>query len=163
MPTANVDADSLRQSLAEAVTGIYCGWASIGDSPQVGWLHWGTGHSGLRAVCLAHHGAGPAGPPCPRPVPLYCLHPHTLAVTPRATQVYKMCMSIGWNPFYGNTHKTAEPWILHTFDEVRHARVHTRGHAVAASTLPTAALPRWPSSSTWWLVRWHKNMAPVRL
>jgi len=36
IPTANVDADALRHSLAEAVTGIYCGWASIGDSGQVG-------------------------------------------------------------------------------------------------------------------------------
>lgn len=35
IPTANVDADALRQSLAEAVTGIYCGWASIGSSGQV--------------------------------------------------------------------------------------------------------------------------------
>lgn len=65
IPTANVDADALRHSLAEAVTGIYCGWASIGDSGQV----------------------------------------------------YKMCMSIGWNPFYNNTFKTAEPWILHDFDK----------------------------------------------
>eukprot|EP00775_Hariotina_reticulata_P009054 gene9054-9224_t len=65
IPTANVDADSLRHSIAEAVTGIYCGWASIGSS----------------------------------------------------SQVYQMVMSIGWNPFYGNKEKTAEPWILHTFDE----------------------------------------------
>lgn len=35
IPTANVDADALRHSLAEAVTGIYCGWASIGSSGQV--------------------------------------------------------------------------------------------------------------------------------
>lgn len=35
IPTANVDADALRHSLAEAVTGIYCGWASIGQSGQV--------------------------------------------------------------------------------------------------------------------------------
>lgn len=27
-----------------------------------------------------------------------------------------MCMSIGWNPFYGNEQKTIEPWILHDFD-----------------------------------------------
>jgi FAD synthase len=33
-------------------------------------------------------------------------------------QVYKMVMSIGWNPFYNNTEKTAEPWILHDFDQV---------------------------------------------
>lgn len=28
-----------------------------------------------------------------------------------------MVMSIGWNPFYGNKEKTAEPWILHKFEE----------------------------------------------
>ena len=51
--------------LAEAVTGIYAGFASIGSSPTV----------------------------------------------------YKMCMSIGWNPFYKNEQKTVEPWILHDFDK----------------------------------------------
>ena len=30
--------------------------------------------------------------------------------------VYKMCMSVGWNPFYKNEKKTAEPWLLHKFD-----------------------------------------------
>jgi riboflavin kinase len=35
IPTANVDADSLRHSIAEAVTGIYCGWASVGSSSEV--------------------------------------------------------------------------------------------------------------------------------
>ena len=54
----------VQGALAEAVTGIYCGFASIGSSPAV----------------------------------------------------YKMCMSIGWNPFYQNELKTIEPWILHTFD-----------------------------------------------
>ena len=29
-----------------------------------------------------------------------------------------MCMSIGWNPFYNNKEKTAEPWVLHDFDKV---------------------------------------------
>eukprot|EP00879_Flechtneria_rotunda_P032963 GHRR01036464.1.p1 GENE.GHRR01036464.1~~GHRR01036464.1.p1 ORF type:complete len:200 (+),score=51.86 GHRR01036464.1:1088-1687(+) len=67
IPTANVDADTLRQSMAEAVTGIYCGWASVGDS----------------------------------------------------TEVHKMVMSIGWNPFYSNKEKTAEPWILHDFEKVK--------------------------------------------
>jgi riboflavin kinase len=35
IPTANVDAASLRAELAEAVTGIYCGFASIGASKEV--------------------------------------------------------------------------------------------------------------------------------
>ena len=29
--------------------------------------------------------------------------------------VYQMVMSIGYNPFYNNTQKTAEAWLLHTF------------------------------------------------
>lgn len=28
-----------------------------------------------------------------------------------------MVMSIGWNPFYKNKERTAEPWILHTFPD----------------------------------------------
>ncbi len=55
----------LQGALAEAVTGIYAGFASVGSSPTV----------------------------------------------------HKMCMSIGWNPFYQNERKTIEPWILHKFDK----------------------------------------------
>lgn len=36
IPTANLGADSLRHSLAQAVTGIYCGWSSLGDNSKVG-------------------------------------------------------------------------------------------------------------------------------
>lgn len=35
IPTANLDADSLRGTLSQAVTGIYAGWASVGSSPAV--------------------------------------------------------------------------------------------------------------------------------
>ncbi|VVA33865.1 PREDICTED: bifunctional riboflavin kinase/FMN [Prunus dulcis] len=31
--------------------------------------------------------------------------------------VFKMVMSIGWNPYFNNTEKTIEPWLLHNFDE----------------------------------------------
>ncbi|TKY88663.1 hypothetical protein EX895_002294 [Sporisorium graminicola] len=34
---------------------------------------------------------------------------------PEDSQVYPMVMSVGWNPFYKNTHKTAEVHILHKF------------------------------------------------
>lgn len=34
-----------------------------------------------------------------------------------SSAVHKMVMSIGWNPFFKDqTHKTVEPWILHSFD-----------------------------------------------
>ncbi|KAK6917470.1 Haloacid dehalogenase-like hydrolase [Dillenia turbinata] len=31
--------------------------------------------------------------------------------------IYKMVMSIGWNPYFNNTEKTIEPWLLHNFNE----------------------------------------------
>ncbi|KAI3988185.1 hypothetical protein MKX01_011974 [Papaver californicum] len=31
--------------------------------------------------------------------------------------VYKMVTSIGWNPYFNNTEKTIEPWLLHEFNE----------------------------------------------
>ncbi|KAE7995576.1 hypothetical protein FH972_000356 [Carpinus fangiana] len=31
--------------------------------------------------------------------------------------VFKMVMSIGWNPYFNNTEKTIEPWLLHDFAE----------------------------------------------
>lgn len=33
--------------------------------------------------------------------------------------VHAMVMSVGYNPFYGNTQKTCEPWLLASFDQVR--------------------------------------------
>ena len=32
--------------------------------------------------------------------------------------VHMMVMSVGYNPFYGNTAKTCEPWLLAEFTEV---------------------------------------------
>ncbi|KAK3131427.1 hypothetical protein QOZ80_6AG0506320 [Eleusine coracana subsp. coracana] len=31
--------------------------------------------------------------------------------------IYKMVMSIGWNPYFDNTEKTVEPWLLNDFGE----------------------------------------------
>ncbi|KAG0503897.1 hypothetical protein HPP92_003969 [Vanilla planifolia] len=31
--------------------------------------------------------------------------------------IYKMVMSIGWNPYFNNTEKTIEPWLLHEFED----------------------------------------------
>lgn len=65
IPTANLPPESLMQELSGAVSGIYCGFASLGGSPEV----------------------------------------------------HKMVMSIGWNPYFNNKDRTAEPWILHDFKE----------------------------------------------
>lgn len=34
-----------------------------------------------------------------------------------ARGIYKMVMSIGWNPYFDNKEKTIEPWLLHEFNE----------------------------------------------
>ncbi|KAH9623114.1 hypothetical protein KSS87_013693 [Heliosperma pusillum] len=31
--------------------------------------------------------------------------------------IYKMVMSIGWNPYFDNSEKTIEPWLLQEFDD----------------------------------------------
>lgn len=31
--------------------------------------------------------------------------------------IFKMVMSIGWNPYFNNDEKTIEPWLLHNFNE----------------------------------------------
>ncbi|XP_021846711.1 bifunctional riboflavin kinase/FMN phosphatase isoform X1 [Spinacia oleracea] len=31
--------------------------------------------------------------------------------------IYKMVMSIGWNPYFNNPEKTIEPWLLHEFED----------------------------------------------
>lgn len=31
--------------------------------------------------------------------------------------IFKMVMSIGWNPYFDNTEKTIEPWLLHEFED----------------------------------------------
>ena len=36
-------------------------------------------------------------------------------LAPEDSKVFPMVMSVGWNPFYKNTHKTAEVHILHKF------------------------------------------------
>ena len=35
IPTANLDREALQGALAEAVSGIYLGWAAVGSSPEV--------------------------------------------------------------------------------------------------------------------------------
>ncbi|CAL5213438.1 unnamed protein product [Lathyrus oleraceus] len=34
-----------------------------------------------------------------------------------ARGIFKMVMSIGWNPYFSNKEKTIEPWLLHEFSE----------------------------------------------
>ncbi|KAL2932058.1 Bifunctional riboflavin kinase/FMN phosphatase [Bienertia sinuspersici] len=61
--------------------------------------------------------------------------------------IYKMVMSIGWNPYFDNAEKTIEPWLLHEFEDdfygeelrlVVVAKIHEDGRiAESALELPT--------------------------
>ena len=49
-------------------------------------------------------------------------------------KVHAMVASIGYNPFYGNTTKTCEPWLLAQFDQVRtHALDENKGELAGRS------------------------------
>ena len=49
------------------------------------------------------------------PTPKIC-HTARWASIGSSHETYKTALSIGWNPHFGNEHKTCEPWILHTFE-----------------------------------------------
>ncbi|XP_024018906.1 bifunctional riboflavin kinase/FMN phosphatase isoform X3 [Morus notabilis] len=54
--------------------------------------------------------------------------------------VFKMVMSIGWNPYFDNTEKTIEPWLLHEFDDDFYAeelRLLIVGYIRAEANFPT--------------------------
>ena len=49
------------------------------------------------------------------PTPKICLTARWASIG-SSHETYKTALSIGWNPHFGNEHKTCEPWILHTFE-----------------------------------------------
>lgn len=54
----------------------------------------------------------------------------------------RRCMSIGWNPVFGNKEKTAEPWILHDFGPGRSGMIDDRLEAgCLAGPLPLSGMP----------------------
>jgi FAD synthase len=51
-------------------------------------------------------------------------------------------MSIGWNPFYNNEKKTAEPWLLHEFDKDFYGMLHLPATvSIHVSHIPTMQQP----------------------
>jgi riboflavin kinase / FMN hydrolase len=110
IPTANVDPDALVTSLAEAVTGVYVGWACV-VTPAAAAKNEGGAVASAAKPRLAVAGgevalgegdngndtsaAGRA--PLPSPPP----------------GVYPTALSIGYNPQFGHSdRRTCEPWVL---------------------------------------------------
>jgi riboflavin kinase len=84
----------VQAALAEAVSGVYCGWASVGSSPKVYMTAMSIGWCAQAAAAKARYC-------CPRTRGLHALTPF---------------MHARRNPYYQNEQKTAEPWLLHEFE-----------------------------------------------
>ncbi|KUJ12497.1 riboflavin kinase [Mollisia scopiformis] len=101
IPTANLPVDTAPW-IASADSGVYFGWSSIQLPPD-------------------HPSLSPSGPEIssttfPTTVP----YPSAAVQVPPAKQkegwrIYPMVMSIGFNPFYGNTVRSAEVHVMHGF------------------------------------------------
>jgi riboflavin kinase len=104
IPTANVDPDVLIAALAEAVTGVYVGWACVvtrRDGEPGGDGEGGSG--GALVPRLAASGGGVGGEEGPG-------HPGGRDGLPPG--VYPTAVSCGYNPQFANAARTLEPWVL---------------------------------------------------
>lgn len=79
--------DKTTPWIADCVSGVYYGWAKLGEVPAASETASETAAAAPTSTSTA---ASPAG-------------------------LYPMVMSIGYNPFYNNTTRTAEVHILHDF------------------------------------------------
>ena len=102
IPTANVDAGSLAAALAEAVTGIYAGWASIGTSEQVR-------ERGVWFFAMSRCQLFARGNPKESTPAIKAAHQCT---TCSLWQVYPMVMSIGWYHFFFNLVMYSVVWLV---------------------------------------------------
>ncbi|KAL1871183.1 hypothetical protein VTK73DRAFT_2234 [Phialemonium thermophilum] len=100
IPTANLPVDSTATPwIADIVSGVYFGWASIAlpaHHPDAAPTADGTnGDTSTSTSTSDGTSSGGGGPP--------------------AFRIFPMVMSIGYNPFYKNTVRSAEVHVLHTF------------------------------------------------
>jgi len=76
--------------------------------------------------------------------------------------VYRMVMSIGWNPFFDNSKKTIEPWLLHTFERdfyEQELRITVLGYVRPEANFTTiedlisgyTGTRRWPRRALRWI------------
>ncbi|KAI0888047.1 riboflavin kinase [Annulohypoxylon maeteangense] len=102
IPTANLPVDEAATPwIATAKSGVYFGYASLALPPSHPDHH-------------ARHQGNPLAPASAPPAPL-----SSSSVPPTAPtsqwQIYPMVMSIGYNPFYKNSVRSAEVHVLHKF------------------------------------------------
>ncbi|KAI1148445.1 hypothetical protein F4825DRAFT_464878 [Nemania diffusa] len=96
IPTANLPVDAAATPwISSARSGVYFGWASL-------------------ALPATHPDASSAPTP-PTPTPIPTPSATAAAATTARFQIYPMVMSIGYNPFYKNSVRSAEVHVLHAF------------------------------------------------
>ncbi|KAI1380408.1 riboflavin kinase [Hypoxylon crocopeplum] len=105
IPTANLPVDEAATTwIATAKSGVYFGYASLALPPSHPDRH--RHRSNPRAAANAPPPSHPAPPPSTN---------DDNPLEKKEWQIYPMVMSIGYNPFYKNTVRSAEVHILHEF------------------------------------------------
>lgn len=102
IPTANLDPHAVGARLADAVTGVYAGWARV---DQVAETNAGTGEKAEGAANGGGDDDDQTG----------SSRGSSKNASSPFGAVLPACLSIGYNPTFGNSEKTCEPWILADF------------------------------------------------
>ncbi|KAG6304152.1 riboflavin kinase [Claviceps aff. purpurea] len=99
IPTANLPVDSTQTPWIDAISsGVYFGYASLQTIP--------SSHAERTSSSSSSSSYSSSGPSAPAPVS---------GIGPEPA-LFPMVMSIGYNPFYKNTVRSAEVHILHKFE-----------------------------------------------
>jgi len=125
IPTANLasEAPGVAPALEGLPAGVYFGWASVRAGAPVGAAADAAAGTAAGAAVDAPAGA-PAllsrtlSSPLEAAAAASAFEPTTSSSSSAAAgaaAVYKMVMSVGWNPFFKNERKTVEPHLLHDF------------------------------------------------
>ncbi|KAK9461893.1 riboflavin kinase-domain-containing protein [Lipomyces oligophaga] len=104
IPTANIPpSDLLASKIPHGQTGIYFGFAKV------------SGNYGTLKRIQAETSNGDADPDATTTPPKSVIIPSNTPLSAPDAVVLPMVMSLGWNPFYGNSEPSAEVHIVHKF------------------------------------------------
>ncbi|KAI0864594.1 hypothetical protein F4860DRAFT_464780 [Xylaria cubensis] len=105
IPTANLPVDAaVTPWIADARSGVYFGWASLALPAT----HPNNSVSASTSTTTTNHHTTSTPPDASS-------SSAAAAATTQQFQIYPMVMSIGYNPFYKNSVRSAEVHVLHSF------------------------------------------------
>ncbi|KAI0186682.1 hypothetical protein EV127DRAFT_438251 [Xylaria flabelliformis] len=106
IPTANLPVDAaVTPWIADARSGVYFGWASLALPAT----HPNSASASTTTSTTTNHHTTTSTPPDASSSSA------AAAATTQQFQIYPMVMSIGYNPFYKNSVRSAEVHVLHSF------------------------------------------------